>query len=56
MFAVDAWDLTQNKPRVLNPEDITNGTKFTDKGARTDNSGHNVLVHVDGVISAYLVE
>lgn len=50
MFAVDAWDLTQNNPKVLNPEVITNGTKLTDKGALTENSGHNVLVHVDGVI------
>lgn len=51
-LAVDAKDLTENEPRFLNQEEITNETKFTDKSALTENSGHNVLVHVGGDTSA----
>ena len=46
MFADDAKALTQNKPRFLNEVATKNGTKFTDKGALTENSAYNVLIHI----------
>lgn len=42
MLAVDAMALIWKTPRLLNQEEITNGTKFTDMGALTGNSEHNV--------------
>lgn len=42
MLAVAAMALIRKTPRLLNQEEITNKTKFTNMGALTGNSEHNV--------------